>query len=138
MNVDIKARHVRSENIVGIMPYGWRCANKDWACDVWSVTLTYQGRSYTTEYRTGIGHRRQVKEFYRGHETVKISAQEVLACLFSDGAIDTFEDWCGDCGYDTDSRKALALYLECQRVGIALRRLFGADYAQAEEWCRDA
>lgn len=26
----------------------------------------------------------------------------------------TFDDFCSDCGYDTDSRKALSVYLSCQ------------------------
>lgn len=26
----------------------------------------------------------------------------------------SFEDWCGDCGYDTDSIKALKIYEECK------------------------
>jgi hypothetical protein len=60
-------------------------------------------------------------------------ADDVLDSLVSDAsALDsTFEDWCGDCGYDTDSRKAFATFETCQRLGRELRawvvRQFGAD-----------
>ncbi len=39
-----------------------------------------------------------------------------------------FEDWCADYGYDTDSRKALELYEQCQRIGKQVHRLLGSDF----------
>lgn len=110
-----------------------------WACDKWDVTLTYQGRTFTMSYSTGIGHRRtsrnDTRGYYRDHLTVKpFEPSQILDCLFSDAsaANETFESWASDLGYDPDSRKALDTYLACQKNGIALRKLLGSDYATIE------
>lgn len=62
---------------------------------------------------------------------------DVLGCLFSDASAtdSTFEDWCGDLGYDTDSRKALATYEACRQTGLDLLRVLGAEHF---EQLRDA
>ena len=43
---------------------------------------------------------------------------DVLHCLVMDAeaASMTFQDWCGNLGYDEDSRKALSIYHECQET----------------------
>ena len=43
------------------------------------------------------------------------------------GADEAFDDWCLNLGYDTDSRKALEIYLACQATHVALRKGFTAD-----------
>jgi hypothetical protein len=49
----------------------------------------------------------------------------ILCCIKSDSYCDdTFEDWCGTMGYDTDSRKALDNYLVCQKMARKIRRIF--------------
>lgn len=55
------------------------------------------------------------------------SAADVVSCLVSDaaGAASTFEEWASDLGYSADSRKALDVYLTCQKTREALVRLFG-------------
>jgi len=57
----------------------------------------------------------------------KPELKNVLYCLVMDSsAIDeTFEDWCGNFGYDTDSRKALDTFMLCQNIGIQLRQIVG-------------
>ena len=54
----------------------------------------------------------------------------VLYCLLCDAFCgqDTFEDFCDNFGYDTDSRKALELYLACQKIEKDLRKLLGNDF----------
>ena len=44
---------------------------------------------------------------------------------FFDGL--TFEDWADNFGYDTDSRKAEAMYRACDEIGRKLARMFSAD-----------
>lgn len=44
---------------------------------------------------------------------------------FLDGPI-TFEDWALGLGYDTDSRKAEAIYRTCQDTAAKLVKLFGS------------
>ena len=55
---------------------------------------------------------------------------DVLYCLLSDALYgqDTFEDFCYNYGYDTDSRKALEIYLVCQKTEKDLRKLLGNDF----------
>lgn len=52
---------------------------------------------------------------------------DCLSCLMSDAnGVDgtSFEDWCNEYGYDTDSRKAFATYEACQSTAIALSGIF--------------
>lgn len=39
----------------------------------------------------------------------------------------TFESWCNEFGYDTDSRKAEAIYNQCVQIAIKLRQAIGED-----------
>lgn len=43
---------------------------------------------------------------------------EVLSCLYMDAssASESFAEWCSNMGADTDSRKALDSYLQCQNI----------------------
>lgn len=52
---------------------------------------------------------------------------DCLSCLLSDASsVDraSFNDWADDMGYDTDSRKAFAIYEACQATATALATLF--------------
>lgn len=42
--------------------------------------------------------------------------------LDASGADESFEDWCGNYGYDTDSRKAKKLHKACQKIAFKLGR----------------
>lgn len=55
------------------------------------------------------------------HKVPKVA--DVLYCLLSDaqGADQPFEDWASDYGFDSDSRKALAIYETCVATHKALR-----------------
>ena len=57
------------------------------------------------------------------------SAEDVLDCLASDASsVDnaaSFEDWAGELGYDTDSRKAERIYKVCERQAMRLRNFLG-------------
>lgn len=54
------------------------------------------------------------------------TAASVLYCLLMDSQCgeECFESFCDEFGYDTDSRKALETYLECQAIGAKLQRVF--------------
>jgi hypothetical protein len=65
---------------------------------------------------------------------------DVLGCLCADASgydnARTFEEWAGDYGYDTDSRKAESTYRVVAEQAKQLRHLLGDDYARclAAEW----
>lgn len=66
---------------------------------------------------------------------------DVLYSLASDAdAIDAggFEQWAGDLGYDTDSRKAEAIYRQCLETALKLRSALGeSGLAKLREAVRD-
>ncbi len=55
---------------------------------------------------------------------------DVLDCLIQDGSVlfqqMTFEDFCMDYGYESDSRKAYKIYKKCLEIGHGLNKLLGA------------
>lgn len=51
---------------------------------------------------------------------------------------ESFSDFCANCGYDTDSRKALEIYLKCQENGEKLRKvLTNSKWQQCQEILQD-
>lgn len=100
-----------------------------WRCDSWLLMLSRGGKSASFEYHTGTGHRRKSKK-YPYYDTPVIPSEAALlhsVMLDADAAHDTFVDFCYECGYDHDSRKALDLYLACQQNGIKLRSVIPTD-----------
>ena len=64
--------------------------------------------------------------------------EDVLDCLASDASgvenSRSFEDWAGDYGYDTGSRKAEKIYLTCMRQAAELQQLLGYDAYKTLLW----
>lgn len=81
-------------------------------------TLIYKGRRYTFDFWQGPAI------------TEDPTAVGCLDCLLSDcTAVDgSFQDFCGEMGYDSDSRKAERVYKACQNVRKQMERLLGADF----------
>lgn len=52
------------------------------------------------------------------------TAYDVLACIEKHD-VGTFDDFCAEFGYDTDSRKAETLYFAVQKEGKECQRMFG-------------
>lgn len=132
----------------------------------WSVTLTGpNGKSVQTEHHTGCGLRTwaripgqedyDLRKFFKRGERCTLSGRNaiaarkytkatppelcsVLSSLLMDSlACDqSFNDWCSNFGYDTDSRKALDTYLACQESGAKLRAI-GANFDELGEVLQD-
>ena len=53
----------------------------------------------------------------------------VLYCFISDAvaAKESFEDFCNEMGYDTDSRKAEKIYKECEKSLVKLQKIYSGD-----------
>lgn len=64
-----------------------------------------------------------------GHHGAVPTIEEVMDCLASDAAdadnARSFESWCSEYGYDTDSRKAERIYKVCVEQAERLRNLLG-------------
>ena len=53
------------------------------------------------------------------------SDYSLLSCMASDSyESDSFDNWCSNCGYDSDSRKTLDLYLKCEKIASDINRFF--------------
>lgn len=80
----------------------------DWpeTADHWAIEIN----GAVFDYYTGVGHRG------KNNKPQKPELSAVLSCLAMDASACSmsFDRWCEDFGYDTDSRKALKTYLECQ------------------------
>lgn len=56
------------------------------------------------------------------------TAYDVLACISSDAYTpETFADFCGEYGYDEDSRKALKLFKRCRKFADKLNAFFAPE-----------
>ena len=89
----------------------------------WTVRLKHQGRSLTTSFFQGSAHK------------TAPSAADVLSCLASDARSgeQSFEDFCGDFGYDADSRKAHETWKTCARMTKQLHKLLGDAFEEVAD-----
>jgi hypothetical protein len=135
-----------------------------WEHDLFTVRFVRGKSEIETSYRQGIGHRgsanlnglgaeaeqagagapKYLETAYKGAKVVKTyvkkpSAASVLYCLLSDASLgaELFADFCADLGYDEDSRKALAIYEECQKTAAQLRMFTGDERAKLNELLED-
>ena len=100
-----------------------------WDHDQWTVTISKpSGAEFSTTFRMGTGHNGKAPDL-----------ENVLTCLASDArdADEEFEDWSGNLGYDTDSRKAEATWKECQAIRQRLAEFFGATAFEAFLECEE-
>lgn len=92
--------------------------------------------SFKARNREGVHFMQNAKSF-ASYETSELHKRDIvevktppsdyslLSCMASDSyQSDTFEDWCDDFGYDTDSRKALDTFLKCQIISADINRFF--------------
>jgi hypothetical protein len=95
--------------------------------DQWRVNIGGQ----FFDYYTGVGHRINDKP-------QRPELDGVLHSLIMDSAAceESFEDWCSNFDYSTDSRKALQIYLDCQENAAKLRKA-GVDIAAERERLQD-
>jgi hypothetical protein len=81
--------------------------------------------------------RRMSVDFYGGSAVANPSAADVLSslCLDSNSSA-SFEDFCGEFGYDSDSIQALKTFKACQGIAKRFLKFLGAqafaEYCQAE------
>jgi len=62
----------------------------------------------------------------------EVTAYDVLACISGDvHTPETFKDFCGEYGYETDSIKALQSFRRCDRFAKRLREFFTAEEIEA-------
>jgi len=84
----------------------------------YTCTLAYQGRRLTVDFWQGTGIKQEP------------TAAGVLSCLLSDASSgqESFEEFCSNFGYDTDSRSALKTWRACVSMHSKLEKLLGSDF----------
>lgn len=119
----------------------------------WKVTLHKNGKEFlSTCYTAGIGHCKN-KPAKQGRETIyeanliiaecegkaiceggitraKPCPRDVIYSVVADSDVleyGCFEDWASTYGYDTDSRKAEAIYRACLEHGLKIRLALGEE-----------
>jgi hypothetical protein len=137
-NPEFKIQHIRA-------PMKQKSDNWQETADAWAITC----KGITFDYYTGIGHRvmkgtlwhadkleyKRLKnanltecgftKFLELTKPVAPKPTDLIYSLIADASAceESFEDWCSNFGYETDSRKALETYLACQASGEKLRKL---------------
>ncbi len=99
---------------------GTKCSDDGWQHLAWTVTLSRGVETYSTEFRQGLAH-----------ADAEPTVADVVACLMSDassGESGSFEEFCSEFGYSTDSRRAETTYRACQASAKAMRRILGSDF----------
>lgn len=90
------------------------------------------------DIRQGSGWMRVYFSKGYGHHGAQPTLDEVMDCLAMDAAgVDnarTFEEWCREYGYDTDSRKAEKTYNMCKQQRDDLYNLLGPSSYYALLW----
>ncbi len=123
MNVEIQSeklsRFIARNRITAHVEYADNNPNmesdKEWnrGASHWKITLHCRGHQMTTYFSQGSAH------------TKEPTAADLLDCLALDSSgIDnarSFEDWCSEYGYDTDSRKAEKTFKVCERQAQKLK-----------------
>lgn len=103
--------------------------------DVYQITLKRNGKVYSFRFGQSIANSGdEVKRNPRGktmydHELIKRkrispTAYDILACVQKSDP-GTFSDFCGDFGYDEDSRKAEKTYFAVQKEWKGIESIFG-------------
>lgn len=93
--------------------------SEDWQETSFQWKVQINGETF--DFYTGAGWVQGIK----GYEVPKKpTLDDVLYCLVSDAEAGemSFDEWCDNFGYDNDSRKALAMYLQCQENAKKIKR----------------
>lgn len=116
--------------------YVGETVKKDWGSDGKGQTVDhfrFKLGDYESDFYMGLGNRGPAQKPTATRKPISPRAADVLYCILSDAeAVDcSFSDWCDMFGYDPDSIKAMNTYLECEKTGRELRRIFKRDQIAA-------
>ena len=88
------------------------------------------GKSAIIEHKNGYDAAQAGNVIQRKTDIPRPELVDVLYSLVLDSDVlnySTFEEWAGDFGYDTDSRKGETIYRQCLEIGLKLRSMLGDD-----------
>lgn len=100
-----------------------------WEHHEYKVVIRWQGRMMRSTFSQGMAYAKD-----------NVDVGELLSSLAEDylsGQDQTFEEWAGDYGYDTDSRKAYAIYEALKENRKRMDRVFGDEVGNFVEYFRE-
>lgn len=113
--------HAPAYKFIQSIKHGWTIANTD---------------ALIRETEQGVARNKFGKLSPLLPEPADVMASLVLDCSVLDAG--GFEDWAAEYGYDTDSRKAEAIYLQCLEIALKLRAAVGEEgLSQLREACAE-
>ena len=100
----------------------------EWAKQGWTVSLKYKGKRAQFRY-------------YGGGASKTPTASDLVWAVATDSTAlnESFSDWCGEFGYDTDNIKARSTYKACQTYANRLKNLINDEglFSQLVESARE-
>lgn len=134
------------------LAYCGKIDDKEWPHYLWNVVVIYKGGAWSFPYKCGLGHiekkpgynpdpkppyregtiayEQWINEAFRPK---KPNVSDIMHSILMDSEANSmsFNDWCDNFGYDTDSMKALRTYQSCCEEGEMLRKAFTNKQIQA-------
>lgn len=124
-------KYLDSIGVKASIMYCGETIRDNWRCDTWRITVVAVKVSHSFEYCTDLGHRK-IDSFKRKCPVYPAVADLLYSLQSGTSACEqSFDDWCADYGYDTDSRKALDVYLLCQQNSAKYNQLFSREQREA-------
>lgn len=121
----------------------WETGNHNIAQPNGAPKTVVKGRTYYFKITNKRGKEWANVKYQQGSGITYIDGKEahptiedVMCSVYSDGKAvkdNTLEEFCHDFGYDTDSRKALAIYLHCQETLTKFNTTFNEEEQQLIE-----
>jgi hypothetical protein len=122
----------------GFLRYGKHFDDDKESRDVWRITLTRGNRAYSFDFGQSIAHSgryilridgsktngfKSMGAHHKNPDFEEPTPYDVLACLtkYEPG---TFEDFCGDFGYNTDSKRAEKTYNAVKEEWLQVQTLW--------------
>ena len=115
----------------------------EWECNAWVVLFRKGDKTERFDYYMGTGLVEKLRpvvagraRFYGGQKTQpkRPDPLEVLHSISRDYVSTvnvSFENWCSEFGYDTDSKKAEEIYNACRETGLRLLNLISVQDMEA-------
>jgi len=111
--------------------YVGKVQDKEWPHFLWTVVLKGKdGLYWTAPYKTGLGLVEKPKTRPCGpppsEQPKRPTNADIMYSLLLDADADdqSFNEWCDNYGYDTDSMKAFKMYQACCEEAISLKKTF--------------
>ena len=114
----------------------------NWECDGWMLELSHKNDTEYFDYFTGIGHRTPMPKpmdngpmprrgtlmYEQLEKQRKPVTPEICGIIYSlimdsDAICESFDNWCNNFGYDSDSLKAFNIYQACTDNAKKMRKI---------------